>query len=93
MTLFNPLAGAILGGAQVQRHLQTDKERQVRREQALTRNIAAANDRLEHQVESAERITPVNGEDPRPHEQQTKRRPRRQPSEDHEGHPHLDVMA
>ncbi|HXE52926.1 MAG TPA: hypothetical protein VN541_07930 [Tepidisphaeraceae bacterium] len=90
MTDFNPLAGAILGSAQAQHLVDVEKQQQVRRAQALRKNVAAQDDQLEHQVESAEEIRPVDN-DEHPDSQQRKQDPRRSPKDDER--PRLDVKA
>jgi len=47
MTDFNPLAGAILGSAQAQQAMGTEKQRQVRRAQVASKNAASSGDRFE----------------------------------------------
>ena|SRR5688572_30184510 len=96
MEIINPLANALLQGTQVQRQMATDKQRQVRRAQTLSRDAAAHCDELEHQVESTEEVTPVRDEDE--HDQRLKKDPRSQSHESAEVDapdepPHLDVTA
>ena len=90
MTDFNPLAGAILGSAQAQQAMGTEKQRQVRRAQVASKNAGASGDRFEHEVESVEELHPVQDE-----EQQDQRkddsRKRRQDQDEPE--PHIDVKA
>jgi len=59
MTYINPLAGALLTGSVAQQQAATDKTRQVRRAQAVARNVAAQSDTLDHEVENAEAVAPV----------------------------------
>jgi hypothetical protein len=91
MTDFNPLAGAILGSAQAQQVLGTEKERQVRRAQIARKNVAASADKFEHQVESAEEIHPIDdgeqGRDP------AKQNPQKHLPDQDETEPHIDVTA
>jgi hypothetical protein len=91
MTFINPLAPALLPSAQAQQQAAADKARQIGKAQAASRNIAAETDRLEHQVESAEELSPVHDED------QSKRRQDQQPKRDRDGkaddEPHIDVKA
>lgn len=60
MTDFNPLAGAVLGSAQAQRQIDAEKQRQLRRAQAVRKNVAAQEDGYEHQVESSEELHAVD---------------------------------
>lgn len=75
MTYLNPLIAPIVQGPQAQKAAAADKERQVARAQALSKNSAAEGDRFEHQVESAEALSRV-GDDPshggQPNQQQRK---------------------
>ena len=96
MTEFNPLAGSILQSTQVQRQSEADKQRQVRRAQALAKDVAARGDHFEHEVESADAVAPVqnNGQ------QGQQRRHPSQPAEDRdqsaapaEPLPRLDLTA
>ena len=90
MTDFNPLAGSILGSTQAQHQVDIEKQRQVRREQAIRKNIATRDDEMEHQVESSEELPPVGDE---PDDQQnSKQNPHRKPEDDGKG-PHLDLTA
>ena len=62
MSQINPLAGSILQSTQFQREQADQKVQQARRAEQLRKNIAAEDDRLEHQVESAEELRPVGDE-------------------------------
>lgn len=65
MTYFNPLAGAAAQSSMAQHVQQTDKDRQLRRADALKKNSAARSDRLEHdEVESSDAITMQSEEEP-----------------------------
>lgn len=73
MSSINPFSGYIAQGGQVERNQAADKTRQVRREQVLTKNVAARDDELEHQVESADAVSGVKddqggGQQQQPHE-------------------------
>jgi hypothetical protein len=59
MTQFNPLTGSILQSAYVARQQAASKAAQIRRSQQLQRNVAVRDDEMEHQVESAEELTPT----------------------------------
>ena len=90
MSAVNPLAGAILQSVQTQRQMATEKERQISHEQDLHKNIAAEDDRFEHQVESAEIVTdPDEG-----NQQHDKQNPKRKKSkQDEDEKPHVDLTA
>lgn len=92
MTDFNPLAGAILGSAQIQQQSDLQKQRQLRRAQALRKNVAAQADRLDHQVESPEEAAPIHDAPDEHPQRQSKRDPRHSPAKD-DGKPHIDVKA
>ena len=97
MTYFNPLTGALGPATQPQR-AAVDKERQIARAQALRKNTAAEGDRVEHQVESAEELTPASGENPSGNRGGNSRRdePKRDGAaggEGDDGRPHIDVTA
>lgn len=96
MSFLNPLAGTVAGQQLTQASLETEKVRQVRRAQTVSKNVAAANDRLEQEVESSDAIKPVdpNGHQSDPH--QPKKQSKRQGTSADDGddeHPHLDLKA
>jgi hypothetical protein len=62
MTQINGYVGAILQSTQVQRQQAVQKDRQVRRQQELTKNVAMQDDQLEHAVESSEELKPIHEE-------------------------------
>jgi hypothetical protein len=92
MTDFNPLAGAILGSAQIQQLSDLQKQRQLRRAQALRKNVAARADELDHQVESPEEPAPIH-DAPDEHPQRQAKRDPRHPNAKEDGKPHIDVKA
>src|SRR5436305_7849944 len=76
------LAGAILESVQTQRQMATEKERQVRHEQDLEKDIAAEDDRFEHQVESAEIVTdPDEGQQRHDKQDPKRKKPKREDDE------------
>ena len=92
MTDFNPLAGAILGSAQVQRTIEADKQRQLRRAQALQRNVATRDDQNEHEVESSQALHAIDDDGQKQPQQQRRDRDRSSPGKD-DGKPHIDLRA
>ena len=92
MTEFNPVAGSILGSAAAQHEVDVEKQRQVRRAQALRKNIALQDDQLEHPVESSEQIAPVSDEEHQSGQdrQQDPKHNRRSPDDES---PHIDLKA
>ena len=91
MTDFNPLAGSILGSTQAQHQVEIEKQRQVRRAQALRRDIAARDDEMEHQVESSEELPPV-GDKPEERHQGGQQSPGKGDANEDES-PHIDLKA
>jgi hypothetical protein len=90
----NPFSGYIAQGGQVERAQSSEKTRQVRRQQALSKNVAARDDELEHQVESADAINPIHDDDDTADRQSPRdQKPRRDPKAEDEEPPHLDVKA
>jgi hypothetical protein len=73
MEIVNPIAGSLAQSTAVTRQQATDKSQQIRRAQALRKDVASASDTFEHQVESTEELTPI-------HEEQKNPTPRRRPS-------------
>ena len=90
MTEFNPFAGAILGSSQAQSIAGTERQRQLRRAQALRKDVATREDTFEHQVESAEELHPIHDGDPNRSNSQDKRRQRQQ---NHDDKPQIDLKA
>jgi len=92
MTDFNPLAGAVLGSTQAQQQIETEKQRQLRRAQAVRKNVAAREDGYEHQVESSEELHPV---DDGSHGQDGSKNggERRNPQDKSDEKPHIDLKA
>jgi hypothetical protein len=82
-------------GAQVERAQAADKTRQVRREQVLSKNVAARDDELEHQVESSDAINGVHDDPNHPEQQPKQQQPKKDPSKTNgdEEPPRLDVTA
>jgi hypothetical protein len=93
MDFINPLAGSLLQSTAVQRQQSADKQRQVRRAQAIERDVAAQDDQLEHQVESSEELPPVNDEHPEHEQQKNKKRGMHNKPDEDDNQPHLDLTA
>ena len=89
MSQINPLAGTILQSITAQRQMGVEKERQVRREQILEKNIAAEDDRFEHQVESSDIVTEANDGQ----QQGEQKNPKKRKSEKEQEEPRLDLTA
>src|SRR3954469_550723 len=95
MSQINPFTGSVLQAPQVQRQQATDKDRQLRRAIDQQKDAALQGEQMEHQVESAEELTPINDQDtpdPRKRKKQANG-----PDDDHrdagEDEQHLDVTA
>jgi hypothetical protein len=95
MTQINPFTGSIVQAPQVQRSQATEKDRQLQKANALSKNAALQGDQLEHEVESGEAITPAHDEDPRKPPQRDRPRRRQATSNipDDADESHLDVTA
>jgi hypothetical protein len=97
MTFINPLAVAAAAQPSAQRAAESEKVRQARREQALAKNVAAEDDRLEHQVESGDAVQPADPNGGRPNRQPRRQRPRPKLQtglpDDGAEPPHIDVKA
>jgi hypothetical protein len=85
MTQFNPLTGSILQSTQVARQQAASKAAHVRRAQQLSKNVAARDDEMEHQVESSDQVSPAKDEGGR---QGGKRKQKRGDDK-----PHIDLTA
>lgn len=96
MTPINGLNAGIVQGSQVQQRQATDRQRQIRRVQNLSKNSALQGDKLEHQVESADAVGPAgDGQDsfhPQQRRQQATPKPPPVPEDDPAGG-HVDVTA
>ena len=97
MTFINPLIAPIAQGPQAQKAAAAEKERQVARAQALSKNTAAEGDRFEHQVESADALSAV-GDNPSKGGGEKRQRPDRrdQPAPNGDGDSgtaHIDLTA
>lgn len=96
MAYIHPLAGAMAQSTQVQRIQSDDKDRQLRRAEALRRNSATPNDDNDHEVESPDEIVLQTQEDEHHNQQRRKRRQQKPPADDRDdlpGEAHLNVVA
>ena len=84
MLPINYLSGALVQSAQVQRDEAAEKAKQARKQRELSKNIAARDDEIEHQVENSEELTPIH-EDNRRGDQKRKRNPNHQEEEEQPG--------
>ncbi|QOV91864.1 hypothetical protein [Humisphaera borealis] len=92
MTYINPISGTAMAGAAQQEQLSADKTRQLRRQQQVKRNVAAASDHFEHSVENAEEVSPVQ-EDKRRQQQGGTGSRKKQRKPDEGDLPHIDTTA
>ena len=93
MTQVNPFVGAILQSTQLQRSQAAEKDRQVRRAQTLAKNVAAEDDKLEHQVESADDLKRVREEQKQDHDRRRNQPPTAFVYRDDDDEPHVDITA
>jgi hypothetical protein len=95
MSQINPFTGSILQAPGVQRQQASDKDRQLRRATDQQKNTALQGDRLEHQVESAEELSPIHDQDtPDPRKRKKPSQPTPQnDASSHDDERHLDLTA
>ena len=81
MDVVNPLGGNLALSASIaQRQQSAGKAEQVRREQALRKDVTARGDHFDHTVESAEELNPI-------HDEPKQRREGGDPRRQHQGPP------
>lgn len=78
MAYIHPLANALAQTPQVQRMQSDDKDRQLRRAEALRKNSATPRDDTEHEVESTDGVILQTQEDEQHARQRRRRRSRGQ---------------
>jgi hypothetical protein len=94
MTQINPFTGSILQSPIVQRQQSAEKDRQVRRAQDVEKNAALQGDRLDHQVESSEALSPIHDEDsPDPRSRKRPSHVKERTHDDPADDSHLDLTA
>lgn len=92
MSSINPFSGYVAAGSQLERTQAADKTRQVRRAQALSKNVAARDDEMEHQVENTDVVSALHDEQQGGQGQQQPRQERPK-QEEGEGPAHIDITA
>lgn len=92
MTSINPFSGYVAQGSQIERAQATDKTRQVRREQTLSKNVAVRDDEMEHQVESTDAVAGIHDEQGQG-QQHPRKDPKHKPTGGEEEPPHIDLTA
>lgn len=90
MTSINPFSGYIAQATAVERTQASDKTRQVRRTQELSKNVATRDDEMEHQVESSDQIAAIHDDQSHQEQQPGHQQPK---SKKDEKVPHIDVKA
>jgi hypothetical protein len=90
MDMINPLATSLYQSTQLQEQQSVEKQRIIRRAQAMEKDVAAKDDELEHQVESAEEPTAIHDEEPDNDEPREQKQSRKGAKEEP---PHLDLTA
>ena len=94
MSSINPFSGYVAAGSQLERTQAADKARQVRRAQALSKNVAARDDELEHQVENTDVVAALHDEQQGGQGQQSRDQQQPpKPEEEGEGPAHIDITA
>ena len=95
MDVVNPLTGNLAQSTSVVLRQQSAlKADQVRREQALRKDVGASGDRFEHQVESAEETTPIHDERDDARRRKSRRQPQSPPDDDRKmPPPQVDLVA
>jgi hypothetical protein len=95
MSQINPFINSILQAPSVQRAQAADKDRLIRRIHDVEKNAALEGDQQQHEVESAEAVSPVQDDQPR--RPPLRKRPRRRSNETLPDEPddesHIDVTA
>ena len=91
MQIINQLAAPLAQSVSIARQQSTDKADQIRREQALRKAAATSPDSYEHQVESAEEITPIR--DPERERSDQKQQQQKPPRDSDVEPPHIDVKV
>jgi hypothetical protein len=94
MEIVNQIAGSLAQSASVTRQQSTDKSRQVRRAQALRKDVATPGDSFEHKVESSEELNPIHDEQPQ--RDPKRKRPRaapKPPATPADAPPSIDLTA
>lgn len=93
MSSINPFSGYVAQSTQLEQAQAADKTRQIRHSQALSKDVAARDDELEHQVESSDAVASVHDEQ-NPTDQQKRRQSGKDPNQpDDNEPPRLDVVA
>jgi hypothetical protein len=89
----NPFSGYVAQGSQLERTQAAEKTRQVRRAQALSKNVAARDDELEHQVENTDVVAALHDEQQGGQGQQQQSRQEQSKPDEGEGPAHIDITA
>lgn len=90
VSAINPFSGYLAQGSHVERTQATDKSRQIRRAQQLSRDVALRDDEMEHQVESSDAPSALKDDDAGAGQQQY---PQQHEEPGEETPPHLDITA
>ena len=92
MDVINPLANALAQSVAVARQQSAGKVQQIRRVQALQKDVAAEGDRFEHQVESTDDLSPAHDDAGRRGDD-AHRKKRKTPTPTPDRPPSIDVTA
>ncbi len=94
MDIVNPLTGNLAqSGSVVQRQQSVTKAQQIRREQALRKDVTASGDHFDHQVESCEELNPIHDEPKDGHRDQPPPDAEASAEESNDEKPHIDVTV
>lgn len=93
MEIINHLAGSLAQSAAVTRQQSVDKTQQIRHAQARRKDIAAASDTFEHQVESTEELTPIHDEQEPSADQRRRSRREQAASDATQDTPGIDITG
>lgn len=89
MAQINPFTGSILQATNVQRTQAAEKDRALQKARVQQKVTSVGRDQFEHQVESAEAIPPLTGDQDKPDPR--RRKQKKKSSED--GKPQIDLRA
>jgi hypothetical protein len=93
MEIVNQIAGSLAQSNAVTRQQSTDKSQQIRRAQNLRKDVATTSDSFEHQVESAEELTPIHDEQKQNEPKRRRHKSQPRPATGTDENEHLDVTG
>jgi hypothetical protein len=94
MSQIDPFTASVLQSPYVQRQQASEKDRQARKAADQEKDAALADDQLEHQVESAEELTPIHEQEKQDRDFKRSRHGHSADADEEDGEePHLDLTA